>query len=210
MPMRSLEREVSIKTNMMLFVCIAATMAGNAFASSQLFAATFSVPTMPEAEWDDTEVVTNAVLPAVRADSRVFAFSLDLDATASNNVEVAFGQDTDHNGVLSRGEADLLVGWDCGTWKVVDCATGDETIEQGTDGRVSLDWRLEFNAANVPRSLSATANGRAAFAALAAHPPRFLYSPEWDTVRVACRGIDSPNPVIAGSIENFPLSIRIR
>ena len=39
---------------------------------------------------------------------------------------------------------------------------------------------------------------------------RFLYSPEWDTVRVACRGVESPNPVIAGSIENFPLSIRIR
>ena len=106
MPMRRLEREVSMKINMMLFVCLAATMAGNAFASSQLFAATFSVPTMPEAEWDDTEVVTNA--------------------------------------------------------------------------------------------------------ALAANPPRFLYSPEWDTVRVACRGVDSPNPVIAGSIENFPLSIRIR
>ena len=38
---------------------------------------------------------------------------------------------------------------------------------------------------------------------------RFLYSPEWDTVRVVCRGVDSPSPVIAGSIENFPLSIRI-
>ena len=101
MLMRRLEREVSMKINMMLFVCSVATMAGNAFASSQLFAATFSVPTMPEAEWDDTEVVTNA--------------------------------------------------------------------------------------------------------ALAANPPRFLYSPEWDTVRM-----DSSSPVIAGSIENFPLSIRIR
>ena len=54
MLMRRLEREVSMKINMMLFVCSVATMAGNAFASSQLFAATFSVPTMPEAEWDDT------------------------------------------------------------------------------------------------------------------------------------------------------------
>ena len=172
--------------------------------------ASFVVPPVPEAEWDDTEVVTNAVLPAVRADSRVFAFSLELDATAGNNVEVAFGRDADHNGVLSRREADMLVGWDCGEWKVVDCATGVETMEQGSEGRVTFDWRLEFNAADVPRSLSVTANGHAAFAALAANPPRFLYSPEWDTVRVACRGVESPNPVIAGSIENFPLSIRIR
>ena len=117
-----------------------------------LLATSFSVPTMPESEWDDTEVVTNAALPAARADSRVFAFSLELDATASNNVEVAFGRDADHDGGLSRGEADMLVGWDCGTWKIIDCGTGDETIEQGTEGHVSLDWRMEFNAADVPRS----------------------------------------------------------
>ena len=185
-------------------------MAASALLSSLCLAASFAMPEMPDAEWDDTEVVTNAALPAARADSRVFAFSLELDATASNNVEVAFGRDADHDGVLSRAEADLLVGWDCGEWKVVDCATGDETIEQGTGGRVSLGWRLEFSAADVPRSLSATADGRAAFLALAAHPPRFLYSPEWDTVRVVCRGMDSPSPSISGFIENIPLAIKIR
>ena len=71
-------------------------------------------------------------------------------------------------------------------------------------------WRMEFNAADVPSSLSVMINDSAAFAALAANPPRFLYSPEWDTVRVVCRGMDSPNPVISGSIENIPLAIRIR
>jgi hypothetical protein len=87
--------------------------------SSLCLASSFAVSTMPEAEWDDTEVVTNAALPAARADSRVFGFSLELDGTASNNVEVAFGRDVDHDGMLSRAEADLLVGWDCGEWKVV-------------------------------------------------------------------------------------------
>ena len=178
--------------------------------ASLCLASSFSVPGMPEAEWDDTEVVTNAVLPTARADSRVFAFSLEVDATASNNVEVAFGRDADRDGVLSRGEADMLVGWDCGTWKIVDGTTGDETIEQGTEGHVSLGWRLEFNAANVPRSLSVTINDSAAFAALAANPPRFLYSSVWDTVRVVCRGMESPSPSISGSIENIPLAIRIR
>ena len=185
-------------------------MAASALLSSLCLAASFAVPEMPDAEWDDTEVVTNAALPAVRADSRVFAFTLELDATASNNVEVAFGRDADHDGGLSRGEADMLVGWDCGTWKIVDCTTGDETIEQGTEGHVSLGWRLEFSAADVPRSLSVTINGSAAFAALAANPPRFLYSSEWDTVRVVCRGMDSPSPSISGFIENIPLAIRIR
>ena len=185
-------------------------MVASELLSSLCLAAAFAVPEMPEAEWDDTEVVTNAALPAARADSRVFAFTLELDATASNNVEVAFGHDADHDGVLSRGEAGLLVGWDCGEWKVVDCATGDEMVEQGTEGRVSLDWRLVFNAADVPRSLSATASGNPAFAALAANPPRFLYSTDWDMMRVVCRGMDSPSPSISGSIDNIPLSVRIR
>ena len=185
-------------------------MVASLLLSSLCLASSFAVPTMPEAEWDDTEVVTNAALPTARADSRVFAFSLELDATASNNVEVAFGRDVNHDGMLSRAEADLLVGWDCGEWKVVDCGTGDEVVEQGTEGRVTLEWRHEFNAAYVPRSLSVTINDSAAFAALAANPPRFLYSPEWDTARVVCRGMDSPSPSISGSIENIPLAIRIR
>ena len=185
-------------------------MVASLLLSSLCLASSFAVPTMPEAEWDDTEVVTNAALPTARADSRVFAFSLELDATASNNVEVAFGRDVNHDGMLSRAEADLLVGWDCGEWKVVDCGTGDEVVEQGTEGRVTLEWRHEFNAAYVPRSLSVTINDSAAFAALAANPPRFLYSPEWDAVRVVCRGMDSPSPSISGSIENIPLAIRIR
>ncbi len=107
--------------------------------SSICLDSSFAVPEMPESEWDDTEVVTNAALPVVRADSRVFAFSLELDAPESNNVEVAFGRDADRDGVLSRSEAGLLLGWDCGEWKVVDCSTGDETIEQGTEGHLSLD-----------------------------------------------------------------------
>ena len=67
-----------------------------------------------------------------------------------------------------------------------------------------------MSAANVPRSLSVTINDSAAFAALAANPPRFLYSSEWDMVRVVCRGMDYPSPSISGSIENIPLGIRIR
>ena len=185
-------------------------MVASLLLSSLCLASSFAVPTMPEAEWDDTEVVTNAVLPTARADSRVFAFSLELDATASNNVEVAFGRDVNHDGMLSRAEADLLVGWDCGEWKVVDCGTGDDVVEQGTEGRVTLEWRHEFNAAYVPRSLSVTINDSAVFAALAANPPRFLYSSEWDMVRVVCRGVDYPSPSISGSIENIPLAIRIR
>ena len=97
-----------------------ATAAVLALLPAGAFAASFAVPATPEAAWDDTGTATNAPLPAARADSRVFAFALGLDATASNCVEVAFGRDADLDGVLSRREADLIVGWDCGEWKVAE------------------------------------------------------------------------------------------
>ena len=65
-------------------------MAASALLSSLCLAASFAVPEMPEAEWDDTEVVTNAALPAARADSRVFAFTLELDATARRSARVVW------------------------------------------------------------------------------------------------------------------------
>ncbi len=82
--------------------------------ASIFLATTFAVNTMPETAHDDTEVVTNHSFSAICFDSRVFSFTLELDASSSNNVEVAFGRDADGDGVLSRFEATMRVGWDCG------------------------------------------------------------------------------------------------
>ena len=106
--------------------------------ASIFLATTFAINTMPETAHDDTEVVTNHSFTAMRSDSRVFSFMLELDATPSNNVEVAFGRDADGDGVLSRFEATMRVGWDCGVWEIVDCATGDVFSEPGSPGPVSL------------------------------------------------------------------------
>ena len=177
---------------------------------SILLAASFVAPTMPEAMHDDTEVVTNFALSAIRADSRVFAFALELDATPSNDVEVAFGRDADGDGMLSRSEATMLVGWNCGVWEIVDCATGDVFSESGQPGSAILNWRLKFSPSGAPVSLEASISGNNAFANLLEHPPQFLFSPDWDRVRVTCRGIDSSHPALTGSILNHPLSIRVR
>ena len=178
--------------------------------ASILLAASFAAPTLPPSDCDDTEVVTNVAIPVVRADSRLFAFRLGLDATPSNCVSLAFGRDADGDGILSRSEEALLVGWNCGEWKVVDCATGDTYSEPVQTGNAFLDWRLQFSPSAVPNSLSVTASGNAAFAALASHPPQFLFSPMWDTMRVACRGLDAPNPQVDCSVANIPFVLRIR
>ena len=178
--------------------------------ASIFLATTFAVPTMTEATYDDTEVVTNHSFTAIRSDSRVFSFALELDATPSNSVEVAFGRDIDGDGALSRFEATMRVGWDCGVWEIVDCATGDVFSELGSPGPVSLSWMLNFSPAGVPKSLATAVSGTGVFAAFAEHPPQFLFSPEWDTMRVVCRGLDAPNPRIDCSARNIPLVIRIR
>ena len=178
--------------------------------ASLLLAAALAFPTLPPAEYADTEVVTNVALPAVRADPRVFAFRLELDATPSNNVSIVFGRDADMDGVLAQSEEALAVGWDCGAWKVVDCASGEETTEQGASGRTELDWRLLAVPGAAPRSLAVSVGVEPAFAALAANPPRFLFDAGWNTVKVVCRGLDAPNPRIDCSVESMPMSIRVR
>ena len=178
--------------------------------ASIFLATTFAVNAMPEATHDDTEVVTNHSFTAIRSDSRVFSFMLELDASPSNNVEVAFGRDADGDGALSRFEATMRVGWDCGVWEIVDCATGDVFSELGSPGPVSLSWMLNFSPAGVPKSLATAVSGTGVFAALAEHPPQFLFSKNWNMVRVTCRGLDAPNPRIDCSVKNIPLVIRIR
>ena len=177
---------------------------------SVLLAASIVAPAMPPSDCDDTEAVTNVALPAVRADSRLFALRLELDATPSNNVEVAFGRDADGDGVLSRFEATMRVGWDCGVWEIVDCATGDVFSEPGSPGPVSLSWMLIFSPAGVPKSLATAVSGTGVFAAFAEHPPQFLFSKDWNMVRVTCRGIESPHPSLSGSFANHPFVIRLR
>ena len=178
--------------------------------ASFLLAATLALPTLPPAEYDDTEVVTNVALPAVRADSRVFSFSLELAATPSNNVSLVFGRDADMDGVLSRAEESLMIGWDCGVWKVMDCATGEETVEQRASGSTVMEWRLVAVPGAAPRPLAVSVGGAPAFAALAANQPRFLFDAGWNTVKIVCRGLDAPSPQIECSVQNMPMTIRIR
>ncbi len=175
--------------------------------ASIFLATTFAVNAMPETAHDDTEVVTNHSFTAIRSDSRVFSFMLELDAASSNNVEVAFGRDADGDGALSRFEATMRVGWDCGVWEIVDCATGDVFSEPGSPGPVSLSWMLIFSSAGVPKSLTTSVSGTGVFAALAEHPPQFLFSKDWNMVRVTCRGIESPHPSLSGSFANHPFII---
>ena len=101
-----------------LLVCLAVFLLVNV-----AFAVNVIIPNMPDSEFSDNEASVNAVIPEIFANkqSKTFKFYLTLNATLSNNVEIAFGQavpgDISVNTPnLTHAETDLIVGWDCGRW----------------------------------------------------------------------------------------------
>ena len=74
-----------------------------------------ALPEVPAARFADTESVTNAALPArAMASARLVRCTVELAASASNCVEVAFGTDADEDGALAEDEVAMRLGWDSG------------------------------------------------------------------------------------------------
>ena len=184
--------------------------------ATTFLAATLVVPSMPPSEYDDCEVVTNCVFDASRGDAKMFAVDakmfavkIGIDATPSNGVEVVFGRDADGDGILSRTEEAMSVGYDCGEWKVVNLVTGDKFTCDGASGRAALDWKLRLNSNRTPRSLAATVNGQPTFMQLVTPPP-FVFDPTWNAAKIIRRGQVDPDLRVECSVDNIPLFIRIR
>ncbi len=82
-----------------------------------LFAAfSTTVGELPPCDYADTEVSTNFPVTVDFHEISRIEFTLVLDASPSNAVEVAIGTDTDGNGNLSVEESVHAFGFDCGTW----------------------------------------------------------------------------------------------
>ena len=90
-----------MKTSICLFAVI---VAASSFA--------VEVGALPGAEFADTEVSTNVALAVGAARNRRLVFSVEFQASPSNNVEVAVGCDADADGRLSLAESALVVGYE--------------------------------------------------------------------------------------------------
>ena len=99
-----------------------------------------AVETLPPGEFADTEVSTNIPF-AVRFDAMSrMNFSISLDASPSNCVEVSIGEDANGDGVLSLDETDQTFGYDCGRWfqrdavgELFDCSDCSIVRLEGTE-----------------------------------------------------------------------------
>ena len=99
-------------------------------------AAGIAVGPLPAPDYADTEVSTNFAFSVGEGQSRGIVFTVELQATPSNNVEVAIGVDADEDGSLSVDESELCVGYDCGTWFVRSSAQDAVTTEDADDSCV--------------------------------------------------------------------------
>ena len=100
-----------MKSTLTLFAIL---LAGCSFA--------IDVSALPCAAFPDTEVSTNFPFVVGVVANRKLVFTLELQASPSNNVEIAIGCDADGDGHLSLDESVLTVGYDCGEWFVRSAA----------------------------------------------------------------------------------------
>ena len=94
------------------------------------FARTVCVSPLPPSEFADTEVSTYIVFAVDRAMMTRVEFTVVLEATPTNNVEVAIGADGNGDDNLSVEEAAYVFGYDCGKWFVRDRSKSKVQVEE--------------------------------------------------------------------------------
>ena len=148
---------------------------------------------LPPWEHVDTEVTTNC--PFSFGSPFVFDFRLamEFDSTPSNNVQIAFGRDSDADGVLSAGETGMILAWDCGEWILSGTNALPSVVLPAVDTNAHkvLRWELRLRGIR-PRSLVLTENGQSLFQDSVPIPKPWFYDRDWNMFRLTARGIDDP------------------
>ena len=137
---------------------------------------------LPESSFADTEVSTNIAFSAGAGMQRI-RLSVDMQASPSNNVEVAVGRDADNDGRLSLDEAAITVGYDCGEWFIRSAAKDSHRVVDVADtGRFCRAY--EIRARHIDRS--------------------------WNLVKVTRRGLGAADESVAAELTEagFGLSVR--
>ena len=168
------------------------------------------LPTLPPAEFADTEVSEYADLRIPDRNARGLDIEMTFTGTGSNNVEIALGRDADGDGRLSFHEADVALGWDCGRYFVEHLSTGERFEEPAATDEISrrLSWHCPVKRGRL-LGLAVSNGTDAVFASLATNTPAWVYSADWNLMRLTARGVDAPGerfvvtPLITGFVVDF-------
>ena len=105
-----------------------ACLAGLLTSAFTALAAVQTLPTPAPVDYADTESSTNIPLRAWRDYTPPVKLTLELDATPTNAVHVAFGRDLNGDADLQPEETGYIVGYDCGEWFTRDERTGKRSL----------------------------------------------------------------------------------
>ena len=148
---------------------------------------------LPPWEKADTEVSTNCPFSFASPFVADFRLTMEFDSTPSNNVQIAFGRDSDADGVLSAGETGMVLVWDCGEWILFGTNALPFAVSPAvsTNAHKVLRWDLHLRGKR-PKRLVLTENDVPLSPDFETDPERWFYDRTWDMFRLTARGIDDP------------------
>ena len=177
------------------------------FLPSLVLAQRASVDAPPLSAYADTESSTNVIFNAGNADARLFRLGLELNATISNNVTIAFGTDSNTNGVLEHAEADVVVGWDSGSWFYQDRISGEGAHVDRPAGHRRLNWELTSNSHRTAKSVKAVDADGVVFSGVL---PSSMFSPDWNLMQVTARGLTEPGGIVVTKVLGFGFKVMLK
>ena len=157
---------------------------------SVLRAAALSVGNLPASPFLDSEVSTNISFNAFRSDAKRMSLLTKIDCSVSNCVQIAMGRDENSDGVLSFSETEAMYGWRAGSY-FVENVRGGRRYERKFDAAdraqtMACEFKMRYDSSL--ESFMATAGGIDLFPELSANTPSWLYSRQWNVMRVTRRG----------------------
>ena len=156
-------------------------------------AASLQPDALPRSPFADTEVTTNCPFSFASPFVADFRLTVEFDSTPSNNVQIAFGRDSDADGVLSAGETGMALAWDCGEWVLFGTNALPFAVSPAvsTNEHKVLRWDLHLRRKS-PKRLVLTENDVPLSPDFEADPEPWFYDRTWDTFRLTARGVDDP------------------
>ena len=156
-------------------------------------AITLQPETLPRCEFADTEVTTNCPFSFASPFVVDFRLAMEFDSTPSNNVQIAFGRDSDADGVLSADETGMILAWDCGEWILFGTNALPFAVSPAVDANAhkTVFWELHLKR-KVPKHLLLTENGQPLFPGFTSDPEPWFYGRGWNMFRLTARGTDDP------------------
>ena len=163
----------------------------------------FMPPRLPASLWADTEIETNLVFCAGDVRDSRWKVSIELDACASNNVDVTFGVDSNSDNKLGRNERELTIGYDCEEWFIKDWRSGTNCWSQCLGGRKRLDLTIYLKSDDRQAS-------RMDGNVFSGDVPATYFNPDWNFARVVARGVSPAREDVVSVLSINPLILRVR